>query len=382
MKFLNKISKASNEIPIELGRFIYKKYPDFVIRTNSMPLKDEVPVFMFHTIEYETFKSQLEYLKQNCYATLNIQEFQGFLNKDIKLQQPSVLLAFDDGDKSWYDVAHPLLKEYRFNAVGFVVPHYIREEPVARNHQKGWLSWPELAEMENAGTIEIESHSYYHARIFISPKLVDFYHPEFPDTLRLDVPWVHDDNNYTNELKLGTPIYEYAPRLSGEARYLDEAEIREACISWVQKQGGSSFFAQPNWRNELTNYFQSARDRFPQKQSQSFETYSQIQEQISKDLVDARYALSERLGKKVQHLCLPWGVGCQKAVSLAREAGYTSCFWVTLNQRRSNHPGHSPYFIPRLKDDYLFRLPGEGRHSLRKIFRKKLQRRRKSLEIY
>lgn len=382
MSLVQKISKASREIPIEVGRFLHRKYPDFVIDRHPQALQQEVPVFMFHTIEYETFKNQLEYLKINGYQTLNISNFMAFLNGGKTLNNPSVLLAFDDGEKSWYDVAFPLLKEYGFNAVGFVVPHYIQEEPVVRTASKGWLSWPELWEMDRSGVIEIESHSYYHDRIFTSPQLVDFYHPDYADTLGLDVPWLEANGQYTNTLQLGTPIYQYTPRLVGKPRYCDNLKVREACVDWVASQGGTRFFEDPNWRKLLTQYFSSVRNQFESRPSEIYESQEQTRKYLLEDLVLSKEMLSQRLGKDIQHLCYPWGIGSEQAVSLSQEAGYASNFWVTLDQRNSNFPGESPYFIPRLKDDYLFRLPGEGRHSLRQIFQTKLQRRKNTLEIY
>lgn len=382
MQWFKKASKASQEVPIELGRFIHKNYPDFVVESKPRALTDEVPVFMFHTIDRNVFRSQLEYLKDNHYQTLDLQTFWAFLKRDIKLDRPSVLLTFDDGEKSWYDVAYPLLKEYGLNAVGFVVPHYIRDEPQEKSHGKSWLSWPELIEMDRSGIIEIQSHSYYHARIFSSTQLVDFFYPDFSDALGLDVPWINIDDTYTNNLPLGTPIYQYAPRLVGKPRYFDPPELREACITWVQDQGGISFFQEPQWRKELTQYFYSVRAKLPSESLHTFEAYPQTREQIFKDLVQAKEVLSERLDKEVKHLCFPWGISSEKTVSLARELGYSSTFWVTLRQRRSNFPGGSPYFIPRLKDDYLFRLPGNGRHSLIEIFKRKLKRRKATLEIY
>lgn len=376
---LEKISKGFREVPLELERFLKNKYPAFVTDGNLERIQDEVPVFMFHTANPVVLESQLEYLKTNGYQTLNLETFMAFLQGETQLKSPSVLLTFDDGEKSWYDVAYPLLKRYGFNAVGFVVPHYIQEKPSSRTSGKTWLSWSELIELEQSGVMEIESHSYYHARIFVEPKLVDFFHPSFPDSLGLDVPWIENNGSYTNKLQLGTPIYSYAPRLEGHARLIDNSEVREACISWVKCQGESEFFQRSTWKKELTDYYKNIQNSLS---SVEYESESQTREQMLSDLVKAKTVLSERLNKPIQHFCYPWGIGGEQVVKLSQEAGYISNFWVTLNQRNTNRSGDSPFYVPRLKDDYLFRLPGKGRYSLLKIFKAKLQRRAKTVEIY
>lgn len=376
---LVKLSKGIQEVPIELQRFLNKKYPAFVTDSKIESLKDEVPVFMFHTVNLGTLQKQLEFLKQNGYRTLDLATFMAFMRGEVELKAPSVLLTFDDGEKSWYDVAYPLLKRYGFNAVGFVVPHYIQEKSSSATSGKTWLSWQELIELDQSGVIEIESHSYYHARIFVEPKLVDFYNPQFPDSLGLDVPWIGNNGCYTNKLQLGTPIYSYAPRLEGHSRFIDNPEVREACISWVKSQGESTFFERSTWKKELTDYYKTVHKS---SSSVEYESESQTREQMLQDLIQSKTVLSERLNKQIQHFCYPWGMAGEQAVKLSQEAGYISNFWVSLDERNTNKVGDSPFYIPRLKDDYLWRLPGEGRQSLFKIFQTKLRRRSTTLELY
>jgi peptidoglycan/xylan/chitin deacetylase (PgdA/CDA1 family) len=379
VKIIEKVIKASREIPSEMGRFVDGKYPSFVADGSLTSLDNEVPVFMFHTADAVALKQQLEYLKTNDYQTLDLKTFMAFLKGDIQLEKPSVLLTFDDGEKSWYEVAYPLLKQYGFNAAGFVVPSYIQAERQEKQGTKTWLSWAELVEMDQSGIIEIESHSYFHARVFVEPKLVDFFNPQSADSLGLDVPWICDRGNEVNQLELGTPIFRYAPRLVGQPRYFDSPDVREACVAWVKSQGDAAFFERPNWRKQLAHHFHSVQETVS---SEAYESADQTRQQMLNDLVKAKDVLSERLNKSVNHLCYPWGVGSQLAVQLSQEAGYISNFWVTLDQRNTNRSGDSPFYIPRLKDDYLLRLPGEGRHSLLKIFQGKLQRRSQTLEIY
>ena len=43
--------------------------------------------------------------------------------------------------------------------------------------------------MERSGVFDIQSHSHYHAQVFIPVKRIDFYHPGFDaNPLGLDIP--------------------------------------------------------------------------------------------------------------------------------------------------------------------------------------------------
>ncbi|CAD5972356.1 Putative polysaccharide deacetylase YxkH [Planktothrix tepida] len=373
-----KIKKGFQEVPIEIGRFVSHQYPDFITNNQLERLQDEVPVFMFHTIYPNLFKQQLEYLKINQYQTLDLKTFIAFLKGEVELKQPSVLITVDDGEKSWYEVAYPLLKEYGFHAVGFLVPFYIKEKPESAQG-KSWLSWPEVIEMEKSGVFEFESHSYYHGKIFTEPKVIDFFNPDYPNSLGMQTPWINYQGSYTNQLPLGTPIYENAARLKGKRRYFDPPEIRETCINWVKDQGGVEVFKRSNWRQQLQRVYQEAQE---QNELADYESEQEQKEQILLDLGPAKNHLSERLNKPIEHLCYPWGQGSELSVKLSQEIGYISNFWDSIPQRSTNQKGDSPLYTPRIKDDYLMRLPGAGRKPLWKIFKDKLNRRAKTIDLY
>jgi hypothetical protein len=107
------------------------------------------------------------------------------------------------------------------------------------------------------------------------------------------------------------------------------------------------------------------------------------EEAMVDDLRGARALIEDRLrGHPVRHLCLPYTIGSPSAVQAARRAGYSTCFWGVLPDRRTNRPGQDPYYCPRLKADYLLRLPGHGRRSLGAILSDKLRRRLSGGPVY
>lgn len=376
MALVEKIVRAIREVPIEIRRFAKGEYPDFIRLPDRAELGQQVPVFMFHTVEPESFEAQLVYLQQNRYRTLTTAQFFSFLAGEHRLDESSVLLTFDDGHKSWFEVAWPLLKKYGFHGVGFLVASRIRPEP----ESGPWLSWPEIVAMEASGAMSFESHTMRHDRIFVGPEVVDFVGPgSNKDPLGLDMPWLDRDGHYTNELPLGTPIYSFASRFAGSPRMLDDVRLRRACARRVEQTGGASFFSETGWRRSLAAYHQTMSSAGV---SHRYETSTEMRRAIRDDLIQARETMMEKLGRPVRYLCYPWGVGSRLAVELSREAGYSGNFWVVHPSRNTNRAGDSAFFIPRIKDDYIFRLPGKGRKSIGAIAIRKVRRRVKTVHIY
>lgn len=371
-----KLKRACRELPIELRRFLRNRYPRFVTARNPRPLEQEVPVFMFHSVEREQFSTQLEFLARNGYRTLTLDSFLSFLRGEHRLDGPSVMLTFDDGHESWHRIAFPLLLKHGFHAVGFLVPNFIRKQ----KDQTPWLTWTQIREIEQSGTMSFESHTANHDKVFIAPDLVDFFHPSFEtNPLGLDTPWVHDGGSYTNKLKPGTPVYRNTSRLAGKLRFMDNLEVRNGCTDFVNNNGGTEFFRNRNWKKLLLVQWRGLAAKHPDTK---LETSEDRNNGILEGLVTSRSLLTKELSRPVNHLCLPWGVGSELTVELSKEAGYSSVFWVTTNQQNINRCGTSPFGITRLKDDFLTRLPGNGRSALHEVFFKKLRRRADKIDIY
>src|SRR3990172_10093042 len=80
-------------------------------------------------------------------------------------------------------------------------------------------------------------------------------------------------------------------------------------------------------------------------------------------------------GLNVDCLCYPRGLGSEGAVNLSKKNGYRANFWSGRPDRSLNRPGDDPYYIVRLKHDYIFRLPGRNRKNMATIFSAKFFRR-------
>jgi len=111
--------------------------------------KYTVPILMYHNIGYdkgsffvspENFTKQMEYIKKNGYAVITLDELVASIKNKKSIQKKKVVITFDDGYKSNYQYAYPVLKKFGFPATIFLITDFIGRNPV-------FLSWDEVIVM-------------------------------------------------------------------------------------------------------------------------------------------------------------------------------------------------------------------------------------------
>jgi len=127
-----------------------------------------------------------------------------------------------------------------------------------------------------------------------------------------------------------------------------------------------------NHANHHLSFFENSLPNRHEISLEIFENLSKAKELIQKKL----------RGKKVTHLCHPYGIGSEIAIQESKKTGYVTNFWAVISGKPLNQPGNDPFYCSRLKDDYIFRLPGMGRKSLSKILLQKLRRRLGKESLY
>ncbi len=364
---------------LELKWWLKKHYPPFVYSSARSFSPGGVPVFIFHSVEAARFELQLQFLSENNYYTPSSDEFYEYISGKLALPPRSALLTFDDGDTTLYDAAYPILRKYGLRAVCFICPGLISGEK-RKNTGSPFAVWDEIMEMEKSGAVDFQSHTLDHERIFSGDKILDFLNPSsFKERLGLSIPTAHSEEGFTRLVSLGSPLYETDSRMSKSLRYYDDRELRQRCVDYAARRGGMEFFNRKAWRRELCEF---AAGKKKECRGGSFEDETRRREEILYSLSESKKLLGEKLGKSVSHLAYPWGYGSRTSVELSRKAGYLTNFWGPLERPRISLPGINPYYIPRLKGDYLFRLPGKGRKSIAEIFGYKLARRAVKEDIY
>jgi peptidoglycan/xylan/chitin deacetylase (PgdA/CDA1 family) len=98
---------------------------------------------------------------------------------------------------------------------------------------------------------------------------------------------------------------------------------------------------------------------------------------FDKDLAASRQMIQTRLpAAAVDQLAFPMYVGTAEAVETARSLGFRACYWGLIPGRPLNCRGDSPFQISRVSDEFVRRLPGEGRVSIAQLIRERVNRAR------
>ena len=147
------------------------------------PLKDRAffpPVLMYHDIKTEAqnnfdvligdFCAQLDWLKEQGYETLSINDFMRYLSQD-SFPEKSVLITFDDGYSGIYNYAMPELKKRGMKATFFITSSMIGVLTTTYPH----VTAEELKLMAADELFSIGSHTVSHLHLDeLSPEERDY----------------------------------------------------------------------------------------------------------------------------------------------------------------------------------------------------------------
>jgi len=109
-----------------------------------------------YKINIVEFEKQMDYLSAHNYSVISLSELLKGL-RDGQLPPKPVVITIDDGFKSNYTLAYPVLKKYNFPATLFLYTNFIEKNSYS-------LTWEEIREMTK-NNIEIGSHTLSHCNL-------------------------------------------------------------------------------------------------------------------------------------------------------------------------------------------------------------------------
>jgi peptidoglycan/xylan/chitin deacetylase (PgdA/CDA1 family) len=106
----------------------------------------------------QMFEQQMQELKNRGITVTGMQDFLAWKRGEKNIPPRCAIITFDDGWKSQYDVAWPIMKKF-----GYPFTLFIYTEGVRGGHFGGGeaITWEQLAEMRDAG-VDIQAHSETH----------------------------------------------------------------------------------------------------------------------------------------------------------------------------------------------------------------------------
>lgn len=142
----------------------------------SCPEPVEIPILMYHNLVAEEddpsiskntmwvgqFQHQMELLEENGFTTITVDQLVEFGNRGKALPEKPVLITFDDGYRSAYELAFPILQEMDFHAAMFPIGVSVGKDTYKDTGlaMVPHFSWEEAKEMAESGLVSIQSHTY------------------------------------------------------------------------------------------------------------------------------------------------------------------------------------------------------------------------------
>lgn len=140
---------------------------------------DGLPILMYHKVgdppagsrlkklwvSSAMFRRQMEYLSNNGYHPITFKDVYAHWDSGTSLPAKPVLITFDDGYANNFHNAFPILRDFGFRAVLFVVVQTVGGDNKWHDPRLeariDMITWPQIKELQKAGW-EIGSHTMSH----------------------------------------------------------------------------------------------------------------------------------------------------------------------------------------------------------------------------
>lgn len=131
-----------------------------------------LPIIMYHhlteeaseggTISVTMFEEHIKALSEAGFQGVSLWDAVDFVNHGKDLPEKSVIITFDDGYSSNYELAYPILQKYNMKATIFVIGHSVGKDTYKETGTAiiPHFSYEEAQEMIDSGLISIQSHTY------------------------------------------------------------------------------------------------------------------------------------------------------------------------------------------------------------------------------
>lgn len=287
------------------------------------PSKNQKWFRSYLTLELKYFETQLKYFKKNKFESLFINEY--FELREIK-NKKYFCLTFDDGYLDNYIYVFPLLKKYEFKATIFVNPVFVEPNNMIRNtledywsnkktynniEKWGFMSWDEMALMENSGFIDIQSHTMSHTKYFTSDHIVDFHHPGYDclyPVINKFPTYAHSyigNENFSNLIPFGYPIFESESAIVAKKFTISDEFIDFCCSEYKKRILDDYKYDLKEFRKFIDPvYLEFIKDN---KLIVNIESEDEYCNRVENELKNSKLIIEEKLNKKVDFLCWPHG---------------------------------------------------------------------------
>ena len=116
------------------------------------------------TVSAEKFENDIKQLTENGYTPIFTKELVDAFNVKCELPEKPVIIQFDVGYQSFFNIVYPILYKYNVKAEVYIITDYTKDIPYVNNADT-FLSWPQLKIMSDSGLVYIGLHGKTHKAV-------------------------------------------------------------------------------------------------------------------------------------------------------------------------------------------------------------------------
>jgi peptidoglycan/xylan/chitin deacetylase (PgdA/CDA1 family) len=138
-----------------------------------------IPVLMYHEVvtteekmtyfstnqlimTVERFEQHMQYLHDNGYRTLTMDEFYCYMTDQCDVPEKSVLITIDDGNQATYRYILPILKHFHLNATSFIITSRMPKTSLPWNPASRVFMGKDQIQQAMSEYPHLEFHSHSH----------------------------------------------------------------------------------------------------------------------------------------------------------------------------------------------------------------------------
>ena len=111
------------------------------------------------TVTPAAFEAQMAYLAAQGYTVIPIARLPVYLEGREPIPRKAIVITIDDGYRSTFDVAYPILRKHRFPATVFLYTDFVGAPDA--------LTWTQMKEMTASGLVDLQPHSKTHSNLTV-----------------------------------------------------------------------------------------------------------------------------------------------------------------------------------------------------------------------
>ena len=200
-----------------------------------------VPILCYHrfgtratklNVTPQAFEQQMEFLARNGYTVITFERLQRFLAGKEAIPAKSVVVTIDDGYRSTFEIAYPILKKFGFPATVFLYTDFVGASDA--------MTWAQMKDMTASNLITIQPHSKSHANLTL--RLPGENDARYRERIRREVL---SPLGVIKE-RLGEATFTYAYPYGDVNEYVVDLLVKDNIAQGVTvTPGGNPFYAYP-----------------------------------------------------------------------------------------------------------------------------------------